>query len=334
MFILGFNDILSVNIMKIHVPEISNLIYEDDVLKVLKSNYSIIGPLWVIHQFEWINSMYQPYKDHDKYLILIYLINNTLDFYSLNFTKINYEQFYSQDSVEIGRINISEISKALNIPKESTRRKIVELEIAGDIKRFKKKIIIDRTTFKFVRPEKSLKRSSRFLAIFSKILLENEIIKKTVSSKELEISIKENFSYIWKLYYEMQIPMLLAWKKIFNDLETFNIWSACVVNQYIHASKDQKKMNLKDFLDKAIFLKKIKKKGINAMSISDITGIPRATVIRKLNNLIKSKNLNIDNKKQYTLDGIHLKKFLPVQNITMERLAEFSTKIYNSILVN
>jgi len=320
--------------MKIHVPEISNLIYEDDVLKVLKSNYSIIGPLWVIHQFEWINSMYQPFKDHDKYLILIYLINNTLDFYSLNFTKINYEQFYSQDSVEIGRINISEISKALNIPKESTRRKIVELEIAGDIKRFKKKIIIDRTSFKFVRPEKSLKRSSRFLAIFSKILLENEIIKKTVSSKELEISIKENFSYIWKLYYEMQIPMLLAWKKIFNDLETFNIWSACVVNQYIHASKDQKKMNLEDFLDKAIFLKKIKKKGINAMSISDITGIPRATVIRKLNNLIKSKNLNIDNKKQYTLDGIHLKKFLPVQNITMERLAEFSTKIYNSILVN
>ena len=334
MFILGFNDILSVNIMKIHVPEISNLIYEDDVLKVLKSNYSIIGPLWVIHQFEWINSMYQPFKDHDKYLILIYLINNTLDFYSLNFTKINYEQFYSQDSVEIGRINISEISKALNIPKESTRRKIVELEIAGDIKRFKKKIIIDRTSFKFVRPEKSLKRSSRFLAIFSKILLENEIIKKTVSSKELEISIKENFSYIWKLYYEMQIPMLLAWKKIFNDLETFNIWSACVVNQYIHASKDQKKMNLEDFLDKAIFLKKIKKKGINAMSISDITGIPRATVIRKLNNLIKSKNLNIDNKKQYTLVGIHLKKFLPVQNITIEKLSEFSTKIYNSILVN
>ena len=334
MFILGFNDILSVNIMKIHVPEISNLIYEDDVLKVLKSNYSIIGPLWVIHQFEWINSMYQPYKDHDKYLIVIYLIKSTLDFYSRNFTKINYEQFYSQDSVEIGRINISEISKALNIPKESTRRKIVELEITGDIKRFKKKIIIDRTTFKFVRPEESLKRSSRFLAIFSKILLEDEIIKKTVSSKELEISIKENFSYIWKLYYEMQIPMLLAWKKIFNDLETFNIWSACVVNQYIHASKDQKKMNIKDFLDKAIFLKKIKNKGINASSISDITGIPRATVIRKLNNLIKSKNLNIDNKKQYTLDGIHLKKFLPVQNITMERLSEFSTKIYNSILVN
>jgi hypothetical protein len=210
----------------------------------------------------------------------------------------------------------------------------VELEITGDIKRFKKKITIDRRIFKFVRPEESLKRSSRFLAMFSKILLEDEIIKKTVSSKEIEISIKENFSYIWKLYYEMQIPMLLIWKKIFKDLETFNIWSACVVNQHIHASKDQKKMNLNDFLDKAIFLNKIKQKGINAMSISDITGIPRATVIRKLNNLIKSKNLNIDNKKQYTLVGIHLKKFLPVQNITIEKLSEFSTKIYNSILVN
>ena len=65
--------------MKIHVPEISNQIYEDDVLKVLKSNYSTIGPLWVIHQFEWINSTYQPYKDHDKYLIIIYLIKTGKD---------------------------------------------------------------------------------------------------------------------------------------------------------------------------------------------------------------------------------------------------------------
>ena len=31
------------------------------------------------------------------------------------------------------------------------------------------------------------------------------------------------------------------------------------------------------------------KKGINAMTISDLTGIPRPTVIRKLNYLVKNK---------------------------------------------
>jgi len=329
MFILGFYGMLLFNIMKNRILEFSNQIYEDDVLKILKNNYSSIAPLWVTHQFEWINGMYEPYKDHDKYLIIIYLIKTTLDLYSRNFMKINFDKFYQQDSIEIARINISEISKALNIPKESTRRKIVELEKAGDIKRFKRKITIDSSAFRFIKPENSLKRTARFLSMFSSILVENKILKKKVSSSELEITIKENFSYVWKIFYELQIPMLLAWKKIFKDLETFNIWSACVVNQYIHAAKGQKKMDINEFLNKAIFLDKIKRKGINAMSISDITGIPRATVIRKLNNLIQLKNLNINNKKQYTLDGIHLKRFLPVQNITMERLSSFSTKIYN-----
>ena len=41
------------------------------------------------------------------------------------------------------------------------------------------------------------------------------------------------------------------------------------------------------------------------MSISDITGIPRATVIRKLNKLIRENFIKIDIKKQYSSSGIH-----------------------------
>ena len=37
--------------------------------------------------------------------------------------------------------------------------------------------------------------------------------------------------------------------------------------------------------------------GVNAMSISDITGIPRATVVRKLKVLVKNNILSIDDKK-------------------------------------
>ena len=49
-------------------------------------------------------------------------------------------------------------------------------------------------------------------------------------------------------------------------------------------------------------------KGINAMSISEITGIPRATVIRKLNKLIKENFLKIDTKKHYSSTGVYQKK--------------------------
>ena len=50
--------------------------------------------------------------------------------------------------------------------------------------------------------------------------------------------------------------------------------------------------------------------GVNAMSISDITGIPRATVIRKLNKLLKEKFLKVDNKKHYSSTGHHATKII------------------------
>ena len=48
------------------------------------------------------------------------------------------------------------------------------------------------------------------------------------------------------------------------------------------------------------------------MSISDITGIPRATVIRKLNKLIKENFLKIDDKKHYSSTGAYQKEILDV----------------------
>ena len=69
--------------------------------------------------------------------------------------------------------------------------------------------------------------------------------------------------------------------------------------------------------------------GINAMSISDITGIPRATVIRKLKILVKQKHLSINEKKHYKLTGKFIKKLNPLQNDVLDKLADFSVKTYN-----
>ena len=44
------------------------------------------------------------------------------------------------------------------------------------------------------------------------------------------------------------------------------------------------------------------KNGINAMSISDLTGIPRPTVLRKLRRLMKLKLIIKDNKSLYKLN--------------------------------
>ena len=73
--------------------------------------------------------------------------------------------------------------------------------------------------------------------------------------------------------------------------------------------------------------------GVNAMSISDITGIPRATVIRKLNKLIKENFLKIDIKKHYSSTGASPKKILDVQKNTLHNLSKLTARVYNLSLM-
>ena len=312
----------------IEIPNIYKQIHKEQIYNVLENKYSIMGPMWVSYQMEWSNGIYASFKDHDKYLIIIFLIKKTLDFYSRNFTKLSYDDFYSKETVEIELFTITEVSKALNIPKESARRKVLELEEKGAIKKFKKKIIIDRSKFYYSKPVDSIKRISRFLSTLSEMCIDSKILTKKFTSEELEIVIKDNFSYIWKLYYELQIPMMINYKKIFKDLETFHIFGTCIVNQHLYAKKIST-----NYVERDIFLENIYSakmmQGLNAMSISDITGIPRATVIRKLRKLVKQKYLMIDIKKHYKLTGNFVIKLKPMQKNILIKLSYFTSQIFN-----
>ena len=313
--------------MRVKIPDISKQIYKEDVLHTIESRYSIIGPLWVNHQMEWCNRAYSTFKDHDKFLIISYLIKQTLDFYSRNFVKLNYEKFFSKKFLELEKFNVTDVSKNLNIPKETVRRKIIELEKTSVIKKVKKKLIIDKSAFEFVKPINTIVSLSRTLSVISKLLWDEKNLTKKLDSKKLEKVIKNNFSYVWKIWYELQIPMVLGYKEFFNDIECFHIWGTCVVNQHFHARKNGiDKMHRLEFIN---FFVEDPKFGLNAMSISDVTGIPRATVIRKLEELVEKNFLLIDTKKHYKLTGSGINKLLPVQKIVLNKLSNFSTKIFN-----
>ena len=314
--------------MNTQIPEISNQIYKEEMLNVLENKYSTMGPMWVSHQMDWSNGVYATFKDHDKFLIVIFLTKKTLDFFSRNFTKVSFDEFYSKETVEIEQFSIAEISLALNIPKESARRKVQELENDEVIRKFKKKIVIDRSKFFYSKPINSIKRISRFLSTLSELCVEGNILKRKINSEELVIVIKNNFSYIWKLYYELQIPMMISYKNIFEDLETFHIFGTCIVNQHLYAKKISREYTKRDVFIESTYSSKMMQ-GLNAMSISDITGIPRATVIRKLRKLVKHGSLSIDAKKQYRLTGKIVKILKPLQKKILIKVSDFSTKIYN-----
>ena len=316
------------------LPDVSKEVRSDDIRKVLDKNYATIIPVWTPLQLAWVNNVYRTFQDYEKFMIVVHLITQTFEAYSKNFVKLNYDEYFDQTEVEIRSINVIEISKSLNIAKETTRRKINELQKMGAIKRINKKIIIDRKTWPNIKPQETIKRMSRFLSTLSNVCVEERLISQSLSSEKIiEIS-KEYFSYIWKLYYEMQIPMLLGFKEIFGDLESFHVNSVVVINHVLNAKRnDNSEMSREFYLEKYFFTSEHEFSGVNAMSISEITGIPRATVIRKLNRLIKDKYLEIDSKKHYVSTGHNSKKFLEVQKTTLINLSKLTARVYNLSLM-
>jgi len=309
-------------------------IRKEKLVSIFEKNYNLVSPLWSKHQIEWMNGVYYPFKDHDKYLVILYLIKKTFDFYSKNFIRETFTEFYQKEFIQIESLNVMEISQGLDIPKESARRKIIELEKIGAIKKIGKKIIIDKKAFPFVKPEKSIVRISRFFSTLSTIMLNEKIIKSNFTSEEIAKFIEKNFSHIWKLYYELQIPMILKWKKTFSDLESFHVWGACVVNEQLNIKrKGDLKMNKATYLNK-YYNTLSELEGMNAMSISDITGIPRATVIRKLNILLKNKYLKINYKKHYTLAHETQKEVSQIQRLNFNHLANFTSRVFNLMLID
>ena len=76
--------------------------------------------------------------------------------------------------------------------------------------------------------------------------------------------------------------------------------------------------------------------GVNAMSISDITNIPRPTVVRKLNYLKKNKYISVNKKKLYNLDleDKALKDTIKTQEKNILSLSSLFNKILNLININ
>ena len=104
--------------------KIFNTINSDEVYDVLSSHSNETVTLWFKLQQAWCNNAYNTFKDYDSYLILVYLINTVFRKYSDRFQYLSYTEFYDKNELLIDKINLIEISKELNIPKETIRRKV------------------------------------------------------------------------------------------------------------------------------------------------------------------------------------------------------------------
>ena len=315
-----------------NLPSITNQIDENKIFKIINKNFSKIAPLYYQLITSWLIRAYNVFNDIDKFIILIYFINKDLIFYRKNGLIIDYDTFYKDKSIEIPKINISDVSKDLNIPKESVRRKVQELEKAGIIKKIRKKIFVDRGAIVVAKAEKTLKDFSLLINMFNKTLVEEKMTSNVYDVDQISKSIKDNFSFCWYQFYKFLFIFTTRWRDNIADLETLAIGLVVLLNTVENRSFKAKDLSIKQFQESAQGFDNI---GVNTMSLSDITGIPRPTVVRKLKYLINNNFLHIDEKKLITLNikGSTLVQITKLQDLNMKNLSNFLYRIFNQIKV-
>ena len=314
-----------------NLPSISDQIDEKLIYQVIKNNFSSLAPSFFTLTNNWFIRAYGHFKDIDKFVIIIYLINKDLIFFRKNGVKIDYETFYRDKSIEIDKISVSDISKDLNIPKESTRRKLLDLEKNGVIKKTGKKIFIIRDAFYAVRATDTLNEISTILHEFNKILKKEKLVNEVYSVKEIIASMKENFSFCWYQFNKFWFSYMGRWRDELKDLEILCIGMVVVINAVKNKEFNPKK-NLRSFQKE---LMGSDTRGVNAMSISEITGIPRPTVVRKLKYLIDKKFLHINKKKLITFNAKESAFITTTKMVdqNMLDLSNFIFRVFNQIKI-
>jgi len=290
-------------------PSLENKEFEafntEAIHETLSKNSNETISIWFKLQQTWCNNAYSTFKDYDTYLILVFLVKQIFQKYADRFQYLSYEEFYSKKELNIEKINLSEISKYLNIPKETIRRKVNFLQDRNIIFRKGKSIFFSNAINQLQRPANSKSVMAIFLEKTSKILAKESWFGRSYNKEEIEAFIDKYFTICWQHWFRLQIPYLIRHREFFGDLEVWNIWGSIGIAQFIDYSRKVKDRVIEDprtyadlYLD---LLRHVPKNGINASSISEISKIPRATVIRKLKYLLKQKLVVKNKKLEYML---------------------------------
>ena len=319
------NSLSDISITKNDSSILPTKITEKNIYDIYCDNYDSIHYLFIEFQFNWLQQAYRSMKDLDKYNILVYLYKE--NFLELNelFKVKSLNEFYINPRFHLDKINIIQISQKLRLSKETARRKILELEEDGVLIKNKKTISVTLKAGLLQKPENTINSFSKILQYISWLLHKEKKVKKYYKKEFFIKKLKERFTQVLAIFLEYQIDYLLVRKALANnDSELFFIAGCLMYNQILFLKKTEiKKHYQKEWIDEVFNIGN--KKGINAMTISDLTGIPRPTVIRKLKILLKQNDIfKDDNNLYYMTKG----KFVSDLNkLRLNNIRELSTTI-------
>ena len=304
--------------------KIHNQFSEKQITSAIESDFPNFMQNWFQLQFAWIHNAYNSFKDIEKYLILLYLVNTTLKTYNKHFYNLSFDDFYTNKSIDIEKISVIEIVKDLKIAKETVRRKLNEMTDEKIILRKGKQISIQQNSFGYQKPIVSIKNFSKLLFCTTK---EIDELKNSYSEEYFEREIKKNYTHYWHIFLNFQIDWILAQKDFFKNLENLVVFSVIVLNQTYNLknssdpniqSKNDSAMS--DYAEMLTNYTLLRSKGLNPTTISELTGVPRASVIRKLKDLQKENLVTKSDDNLFTIstEKTNLKGFLKLKKATEE----------------
>tara|TARA_B100002051_G_scaffold48830_1_gene43502 strand:+ start:887 stop:1822 length:936 start_codon:yes stop_codon:yes gene_type:complete len=301
--------------------------------KVIEENFernSIkILPIFFEMQSAFLSGIYKRYGDLEGGQIVIYFARNlhlkvmrkreeNLDF-DLSLDKF---WFNHQNTIQ-DKLKIISVSRFTGLPKETTRRKIIELTKLKHLKKSNKNSLYwepssqaKDTYMKIIKEQ--INSLSKFLFEQSKFL--NIDVPFSKFYKEIE----KNYCFYWFHYLTTQLDFMKYWQKKTKDLEILLIGLQSLIQSLNYFKKSNTSNKYPD---------------ISATSVSEVTGIPRATCIRKLEWLSKAKFVKKDPlSKRYNLinDDKNNNSYLnhPLTNVhgTAGQFAAFSSIVYRAVL--
>ena len=284
-----------------------DLLSANNIEKNILKNYIEYEYLFVSFQSKFLTNLYNRYQSLENGNLVLYFAKETHQNilrqkdYDLNFD-ISFDKFWvNQSKVIPKKKSIIKIAKDTMLPKETARRKILQL--------IKQKVLDKKDRNIGWLPNEQYKQSYNLIIdkeIDDVCKLINFICEKeniSISKEETAKELKRKFSFYWFHFLAVELEYFRLWNNRFKDPEIVLIFLQ-VVNLFSLKAKERN-LSYKNLYDNPSLLKEFISASISATSISEVTKIPRATCVRKLEFLVKLKIVSQDkiSKRYYLIPG-------------------------------
>jgi len=320
----------------------------DDVSQLIQTHYSNLMESFYELQSEFLSGIYKRYRSIETAnIILCFARNVHLEIIrqrekDLNFN-VSLENFWKNfNSISKPSEKITSIVKITGIPKETVRRKIKNLMEINFLEKDKKN---KSYLWKITEKERSnlieiIKDQTKNLAVFISKILKDLGIKS--NCKTIEDEIHSQFSFYWFHYLSCQLEWLKWWQLKFKDNDLLLVVLQATIPTLHFLDKDGQPINIEDIFK---VIGQVDKNdcsncAVSATSVSEVTGIPRATAIRKLDKLVNLGFLVRETKtKRYTVNQSiegRTKNIMHRDNVnfTIKTFSDYIAIILNRLIQN